>query len=616
MDNRSNPVPAAPQPPQTPVGGVPKPLPPQPSAASAAQVSTLSSSIPGTTPVAQPSQINPQPPQTVQPVNAVNTSSGVQMPVPNMVGTTQIPSQAQETVTLSQTMPNRVSPPVPAPTQSLTGNTPPPQQIPPTANPSQGAVNQTPPPPPPVPPREASPTQENPSMNSDQGSGKSKKGIFKFIAIFVFLLMLIGGAVFAYFTFFNPNNPNRSSGADQNPSGQTPAREVVINYWGLWEPESIYREVFDEFEQQNPGVKIVYTLQSQADYRERLLSDLVRGAGPDIFRYHNTWVPMFRNQLAVLPENVMSRAEFQSTFFPVIYTDLNTAGGLVGMPLMIDGLGLYYNKEMFATAGIQPPRTWDQLRQAAQDLTIKSGNNLERGGIALGLTGNVDHFSDILALMLLQNGANPADPTSNLARDAIDYYRLFAVTDQVWSGVLPPSTYAFATERVAMIIAPSWRAHEIAVINPELDFAIVSVPQLPDSQVSLAAYWVEGVSNQSPNQAMAWKLLEFMSQPESLRKVYTRASQERLFGNPFPRVDMVDQLIGDEYAGAYIEQAAISTSWPMITRTFDNGLNDKIIKYYEDALNGGAGPTQLQTLSNGVTQVLSDYAVDPRPNSR
>jgi len=54
-------------------------------------------------------------------------------------------------------------------------------------------------------------------------------------------------------------------------------------------------------------------------------------------------------------------------------------------------------------------------------------------------------------------------------------------------------------------------------------------------------------------------------------------------------------------------------SWPMAAKTFDNGLNDRIIKYYEDAINAYLADQEekqlLEALTSGVTQVLSQYGL-------
>lgn len=437
----------------------------------------------------------------------------------------------------------------------------------------------------------------------------------KILAIIIGLVIVVAGGFGAYTYFTNraqTTPPTTSTNQESGTTGPT-TKPVTLNYWGLWEPSEVLDQVFSEFESQHPGVTIEYTQQSPQDYRERLQSALARGDGPDIFRFHNTWVPMLSKELATLPPSIMSVEEFQSTFYPVASQNLRSGNSVVGIPLMIDGLGLYYNKSVFATAGKAPPTSWDELRQTASDLTIIENKTIERAGIAFGTTSNVDNFSDILALMLLQNGADPANPTNSLAEHAVTFYTLFSRTDNVWNDTLPPSTFAFATQRAAMMIAPSWRAHEVKDINPDLDFAIVPVPQLPSSNTTWASYWVEGVSAASDNQQVAWELINYLAQAETMRTMYTAASNQRAFGEIFSRVDLADQLVGDPLVGAYIQQAPQAQSWYMASRTFDNGINDRIIKYYEDAINSINDRTPitraLETAAQGVTQILSQYGV-------
>jgi len=291
---------------------------------------------------------------------------------------------------------------------------------------------------------------------------------------------------------------------------------------------------------------------------------------------------------------------------------------------MDDGLGLYINKKVLADAGKAVPTTWEDVSQLAKDLTIKdSDGKIQRSGIALGSANNVDHFSDILALLVLQNGGNPGDPSivdsngNNLVGDALTFFTQFEKVDKVWDETLPNSTYAFAIEKAAMILAPSWRAFEIKQINPNIDFEVVPVPQLPGKPVTWASYWAEGVSKTASDPTTAWKFLKYLSTPVVLQKLYTSASNQRLFGEIYPRVDMASQLSTDPYAGAFVKQAPDAQSWYMASNTFDNGLNDEVIKYYQDAVNGLNGDRQaadvLPTLTSGVQSVMQKYQI---PTSR
>lgn len=286
---------------------------------------------------------------------------------------------------------------------------------------------------------------------------------------------------------------------------------------------------------------------------------------------------------------------------------------------MIDGLGLYYNVDVLQAAGMAPPTSWDELRRIAKQLTLSNDKQILRAGVAMGTTENVEHWSDIVGLMLLQNGADPAKPNNQLGQDAITFYTLFSKSDQIWDDSLPNSTVAFATEKVVMMLAPSWRAHEVASINPDLNFKIAPAPKLPDTEITWASFWAEGVNANAPKQrqAAAFAFLKYLSQKETMRRLYAASSDYpgRLFGEPFSRVDLADQVIADPLVGAYITQASTAQSWYLNSYTHDNGINDQISKYYQDAINtvltGESVSAALTTAETGITQTLSQFRVTP-----
>lgn len=447
------------------------------------------------------------------------------------------------------------------------------------------------------------------------------------------LPLLIGGGVLVLilvatllFNLFKPKSspvtksktPSTTNGSANTATGSASTGQITtVTYWGLWEDSQILKEVIADFESKNPTIKIDYRKQSHRDYRERLQQAILSGNGPDIFRYHVAWIPMLSADLSAMPASVMSVAQYKETFFPTAYNNLQVDGQIVGIPLMYDGLALFYNKEMLKTANIDVPKTWAELRTAANKLTVPANlserSNITRAGLAIGNAGNVDHFSDILALLIIQNGGNPSDATSQYVKDAITFYTNFIKQDKVWSDRLANSTTAFARGDVAMIFAPSWRVHDIKAINPQLDFAITGVPQLDnENPVTWATFWAEGVSAKSKNKDASWTFLKYLSTQEVLRKFYNDASQYRAFGEIYPRVDMVSELQSSDLVGAYLSDAPLAKSWYMSSFTHDNGINDQIIKYYEDAINtvlsGSDVAKALETAKTGIATVLSKYS--------
>lgn len=438
--------------------------------------------------------------------------------------------------------------------------------------------------------------------------------------LIVLILLVVGLLAFVIFkTFFADKKPASPKPGENTPVTQ-PKEIIDITYWGLWEDGEILTNVFSEFEAKE-GIRVDYRKQSHRDYRERLEQALISGSGPDVFRYHMTWISMLSTQLATIPTSIMTSAEYQQTFYPVAYQTLQVNGGIVGIPLMYEGLALFYNKEMLANANLTVPSTWSELRGVANQLTVpgnlsaRRDDNITQAGLAIGNASNVDHFADILALLILQNGGDPSDPTSQNVEDALTFYTNFIKQDKVWSNNLPNSTMAFARGEVAMIFAPSWRALEIKEINPELDFAIAPVPQLSSEEnIAWASFWVEGVNKNSSKQEAAWKLLKHLSSQEALNKLFNSASLVRTFGEMYPRLDMANELNEDKFLAAYLADAPFAKSFPMASRTHDNGLNDQLIQYYADAINAVLAGTQpdkaLQDIRAGISQVIQKYGLN------
>jgi multiple sugar transport system substrate-binding protein len=503
-------------------------------------------------------------------------------------------------------------PPVPAPLQW--GITP--QESPPP----QPDLYQPPPPPPaPIPevptPPESKETLVIPPASADANpfiapettplpaGGPPAHGssfIKRFITILLIFLVL-AGAGFGIKYFLG------KTGA---------AKEVTITYWGLWEDSPTLQAAIGEFQTANPKIKITYVKQSLRQYRERLQAAIARGDGPDVFQFHNTWVPMLHSELSAAPATFMTTAQFGSTFYPVASADLVGGQSIYGVPLMFDGLGLYYNEDLLTAAGVSPPTTWPELLEIVPRLTVKTDTQIQQSAVALGTTGNVENFSDIVGLMMMQNGAKLTSPTGKEAEDTLMFYRKFAnPTDPVytWNETLDNSIYAFAMGKVAMILAPSWRAFDIKQINANLHFKIAPVPQLPGNTVNWASYWVGGVSTKSKNQAVAWTFLKYLIDKNTTTKLYAEESKTRLFGEPYARVDLGSALSADPYLGSYIQGAATAKSFPLASRTFDNGINDKLIQYMTDAVNAvgqGTAPTAaLKTAAAGFSQVLTSYGL-------
>jgi len=226
--------------------------------------------------------------------------------------------------------------------------------------------------------------------------------------------------------------------------------------------------------------------------------------------------------------------------------------------------------------------------------------------------------------MMIQNGADLTNPAACstaageevcLGADALKYFSVFRSVDRVWDETLPSSTQAFAAGKLAMYFGPSWRVFDIKALNPKLNFKIIPVPQLSGDRkkVAWANFWVEGVSKRSKYKNEAWEFLKFLSSPETLEKLYQAESNLRLFGEIYPRKEMAEKLITNPLVAPFIEQISMAKTWYLCSFTWDNGINDRMIKYFEDAVNavnkGKTAKEALTTTTQGISQLLSQYGI-------
>lgn len=410
------------------------------------------------------------------------------------------------------------------------------------------------------------------------------------------------------------------------------SKAMTITYWGLWENPSVLQGIIADFESKNPNIKINYKENSKIDYRTRLAGRILKDPEteevPDIFRIHSSWLPMFKDNISPVPLATLTALNFEQDFYDVYKKDLKMGNSYYAIPLMYDGLVLFYNKDLIQKGGVELPKTWWDLKTSASKLTVRDQNgNIEIAGVAMGLTDNVDHWSDILGLLLKQNGADilkskkTAEDNQRI-KDVLSYYiNFYSDEDRPWDETQPSSTDLFASGKLAFYIAPSWRVFNLDEKNPNLPFEITSIPQLPIldtgnlTNIHWATYWVEAVNSKSKHQAEAWKFLEFLASKESLQKMYTAASDTRRFGEIYPRKSLGDTLINEPKLKPFIDSANsnFTESGYLASRTFDGGgINSDFNKYFGDAINSivknNSDPeVVMTTLNSGLDQIIQKY---------
>ncbi len=402
-----------------------------------------------------------------------------------------------------------------------------------------------------------------------------------------------------------------------------------IIYWGLWEDENVMNTIISEFETKNPNIKVNYRRNQINDYRTRLKSRLSRTDAediPDIFRIHTSWLPMFQTELASVPQNTVNNLKLDDDLYDCYKRDLKINGNYKAIPIMYDGLALFYNKDLVEKSGAKLPETWVELQTAAEKIQdLNEDKTSKIAGVAMGLADNVDHFSDIVGLMMQQSGVNPLllSNQKNLdnLKSVLTYYSIFRTKYHLWDESLPNSTDYFATGKLGFYFAPSWRVFDIENLNPNLNYGIITVPQLPVSEkegeltnIHWGNYWVEGVNAKSEKQKEIWKFIEFLASKETSDKLFATGSQIRNFGQISPRKSDQEKMMTNSKVKPFVMAADNAYNWYLSSNTFDSGLNDEMIKYFADAINSLSllnkpADEVISTLANGIHQLVVKYQI-------
>ncbi|MDE2589214.1 MAG: carbohydrate ABC transporter substrate-binding protein, partial [Patescibacteria group bacterium] len=187
-----------------------------------------------------------------------------------------------------------------------------PQQVPSSSGPAQPPVSQVVPSIPPKPAMAQFPPK--PSAPSDSEDNHSIGTLIMIGAGLLFALIIAVTLIVFIFSKF---------GGKSN-------KTVTLEYWGLWEDSGVMQSVISDFERQNPMIKVQYVKEDPKEYADRLLTHIQQGDGPDIFRFHNSWTPMFLSVLSPLTQDTMSAKEFATIFYPVAQQDLVKNGAIYG----------------------------------------------------------------------------------------------------------------------------------------------------------------------------------------------------------------------------------------------------------------------------------------------
>lgn len=367
------------------------------------------------------------------------------------------------------------------------------------------------------------------------------------------------------------------------PGTRSPAEklpQVTLKVWGV-DPSSNFAESINQYRALRKNVTMEYRQIPEASYEQTLLDALASGTGPDIMMFHNTWLLKHYNKVVTAGPTQFTMTQLRETFPDVVYQDFTFGENIYALPLYIDTLALYYNRDIFDKNGIAvPPKDWLDLQNLIPRLTGRdSSGNILRPAVAIGGSKTtINQASDILALLMLQAGAKMTNPEATQATfaqnvagaspgpDAVAFYSKFSNPKDIyytWNDGLENDLDSFAKGNTVMMFEYGDRKDSIKEKNPFINFSIASMPQPTNSEksVNYADYWGLAATNNSKNPDWAWDAILYLTANEKIAEQYFLSTDR----TPAMRT-LIQKYADHPEFGQLIRQALSARSWPQINK--------------------------------------------------
>ncbi|MDO0915492.1 extracellular solute-binding protein [Streptomyces sp. DT2A-34] len=162
-------------------------------------------------------------------------------------------------------------------------------------------------------------------------------------------------------------------GSDSGDSADGP---VTITWWDTSNATNeapTYQALVKEFEAANKDIKVKYVNVPFDQAQNKFDTAAGSKGAPDILRSEVGWTPAFAKKGFFLPLDGTEALTDQAEFQPNLIEQAKYEGKTYGVPFTTDTLAFVYNKDLFKKAGVEAPKTWDDLKKAAATIKDKTG---------------------------------------------------------------------------------------------------------------------------------------------------------------------------------------------------------------------------------------------------
>lgn len=307
------------------------------------------------------------------------------------------------------------------------------------------------------------------------------------------------------------------------------ASAVEIEYWQYVFDTRVKAmdKLIENFEKEHPDIQVKQVTFPYADYQTRVVAATLAKKGPDVVQLFYGWTDQFVKGKVIQPLNpeVFPTKEIEEEFFPIV-SAMKRGEHYYGLPTAVRSLALFYNKDLLAKAGVEPPKTLDELVGVAEKITQRdAGGNIQTAGITLDMAGQDHHWWK--EVLIRQYGGVPySDDSKKVAYNdeaglkALEYYTDLQTKYKVGlSGFMDEGQAAFRAGRAGMTIDGTFRLGAFQTID-QFKWGVVELPANAEGvRSNYASYFANGIGSGSKGEKLkaAETFLKYLTSDEAMQ---------------------------------------------------------------------------------------------------
>jgi len=319
-----------------------------------------------------------------------------------------------------------------------------------------------------------------------------------------------------------PASENEAEVAPEEEAESSEAEPIELTFWNYWDGKNgeVMQALVDRYNDEHPGVTVKNIFIGWGELLPKLQTVAAGGDMPSFAAGDMTWMPKLVQTEALQPlDDFIADSDINmDDFYPEILKIDQYDGTYYGLPVSTNNLELFYNKEMFQAAGLDPedpPETWEELLTYAQQLTKDDGS---QWGMELftqpgeGLTWQYQVYLWQAGGEFLNADYTQAAFNSPAGEQALQFW-----VDMLQKEEVAPLTDwgQFGQGNAAMVMDGSWMVGIWAESSPfEWGTAPMPIPAGGEYATNMGGEHLFIFDTTPEEEAAAWEFIEWLTSTE------------------------------------------------------------------------------------------------------